>query len=45
MPADSAFWPEITSRKTVSDLGLPVVGVGLLYQEGYFHQMLDSDGR
>ena len=31
--------------KTASDLGLPVVGVGLLYQEGYFRQMLDADGR
>jgi len=31
--------------KTASDLGLPVIGVGLLYQEGYFRQMLDADGR
>jgi starch phosphorylase len=31
--------------KTASDLGLPVVGIGLLYQEGYFRQMLDDDGR
>jgi glycogen phosphorylase len=31
--------------KTASDLGVPVVGVGLLYQEGYFRQMLDADGR
>ena len=30
--------------KTASDLGLPVLGVGLLYQEGYFRQMLDADG-
>ena len=30
--------------KTASDLGLPVIGVGLLYQEGYFRQMLDADG-
>ena len=30
--------------KTVSDLGLPVIGVGLLYQEGYFRQMLDAEG-
>lgn len=29
--------------KTASDLGLPVVGVGLLYQEGYFRQMIDAD--
>ncbi len=30
--------------KTCSDLGLPVVGVGLLYQEGYFRQILDEEG-
>ena len=30
--------------KSASDLGLPLVGVGLLYQEGYFNQYLDSDG-
>ena len=31
--------------KTASDLGLPVVGVGLLYQEGYFRQMIDANGQ
>ena len=30
--------------KTASDLGVPVSGVGLLYQEGYFRQMLDAAG-
>jgi len=30
--------------KTASDLGLPVIGIGLLYQEGYFRQMLDAEG-
>jgi len=30
--------------KAASDLGLPVVGVGLLYQEGYFRQVIDKDG-
>ncbi len=30
--------------KSASDLGLPFVGVGLLYQEGYFHQYLNADG-
>jgi starch phosphorylase len=30
--------------KSTSDLGLPLVGVGLLYQKGYFHQYLNSDG-
>jgi starch phosphorylase len=31
--------------KTASDLGVPVVGVGLLYDAGYFRQMLDAHGR
>ena len=30
--------------KSASDLDLPLVGVGLLYQEGYFHQYLNADG-
>ncbi len=30
--------------KAASDLGLPVVGVGLLYQQGYFRQMIDKEG-
>jgi len=30
--------------KAASDLGVPVVGVGLLYQQGYFRQVLDADG-
>ena len=30
--------------KASSDLGIPLVGVGLLYAEGYFHQLLDDDG-
>ena len=30
--------------KASSDLGVPVVGVGLLYQQGYFHQVIDKDG-
>ncbi len=30
--------------KSASDLGIPLVGVGLLYQEGYFHQYLNADG-
>jgi len=30
--------------KSSSDLGLPLVGVGLLYQKGYFRQSLDTDG-
>lgn len=30
--------------KAASDLGMPVVGIGLLYQQGYFRQVLDKDG-
>ncbi|HSM15263.1 MAG TPA: alpha-glucan family phosphorylase [Thermoanaerobaculia bacterium] len=31
--------------KSASDLGLPLVGVGLLYRRGYFSQAIDADGR
>lgn len=30
--------------KAASDLGVPLVGVGLLYQQGYFRQYIDRDG-
>ncbi|MFH1140430.1 MAG: alpha-glucan family phosphorylase, partial [Chloroflexota bacterium] len=30
--------------KSASDLGLPLVGVGLLYQEGYYRQYINRDG-
>jgi len=30
--------------KTASDLGVPVVAVGLFYREGYFRQMVDASG-
>ena len=30
--------------KAASDLGVPVVGIGLLYGQGYFRQEFDSDG-
>lgn len=30
--------------KSASDLGLPLVGVGLLYRQGYFQQRLANDG-
>jgi starch phosphorylase len=30
--------------KAASDLGVPVVGVGLLYQQGYFRQVIGKDG-
>ena len=30
--------------KTASDLGVPVVGIGLLYQQGYFRQEIDMNG-
>jgi starch phosphorylase len=31
--------------KAASDLGMPLVAVGLLYQEGYFRQMVDASGQ
>ncbi len=31
--------------KAASDLGVPVIGIGLLYQEGYFRQTIDAKGR
>ncbi|MCZ2148871.1 MAG: alpha-glucan family phosphorylase [Bryobacterales bacterium] len=30
--------------KSASDLGVPVIAIGLLYQRGYFRQVVDSDG-
>jgi starch phosphorylase len=30
--------------KSASDLGVPLVGVGLAYQEGYFRQYLNAEG-
>jgi starch phosphorylase len=30
--------------KTASDVALPLVGVGLFYRDGYFHQRLDAEG-
>lgn len=30
--------------KAASDLGVPVIGVGLLYQQGYFRQVIGNDG-
>jgi starch phosphorylase len=31
--------------KAASDLGVPVAGVGLLFQQGYFRQTITADGR
>ena len=31
--------------KSASDLNLPLVGVGLLYKNGYFRQQIDREGR
>ena len=31
--------------KGASDMGVPLVGIGLLYNEGYFRQLLDAEGR
>jgi starch phosphorylase len=30
--------------KAASDLGVPLIGVGLLYRSGYFRQTVDADG-
>ena len=30
--------------KSASDLGVPVIGIGLLYQRGYFRQFIDASG-
>ncbi len=30
--------------KSASDLGIPLVGIGLFYRQGYFHQSLTVDG-
>src|SRR5262245_53171006 len=30
--------------KSASDLGIPLIGIGLLYAQGYFRQTLDKDG-
>lgn len=31
--------------KSASDMGIPLVGVGLLYKHGYFHQVIDGNGQ
>ncbi len=31
--------------KTASDLDIPVIGIGILWQQGYFRQVLDAAGR
>ena len=31
--------------KSASDLGVPLVGVGILYSQGFFRQRLDAEGR
>jgi starch phosphorylase len=31
--------------KSASDLGLPLVGIGLFYRQGYFQQHIDASGR
>lgn len=30
--------------KAASDLGVPVIGIGMLYQQGYFRQVIDKEG-
>ncbi len=31
--------------KSASDLGLPFIGIGLMYRHGYFRQIVDPDGQ
>src|SRR5262249_49182491 len=31
--------------KSASDLGIPLVGIGLMYRQGYFEQQLTQDGQ
>lgn len=31
--------------KAASDLGVPVIGISLLYQQGYFRQVIDKNGQ
>ena len=38
-------YPSRRHAKTASDLGVPIYGVGLLYQQGYFRQAIDTEGR
>jgi len=30
--------------KSASEIGIPLVGIGLLYKQGYFNQYLNQDG-
>ena len=30
--------------KSASDLGIPLIGIGLMYKHGYFRQTIDADG-
>ena len=39
----SVSWPAIIVKEA-SDLALPMIGVGLLYRTGYFHQRIDTSG-
>ena len=31
--------------KEASDLGIPIVGIGFMYPQGYFHQRISNEGR
>ena len=39
-----AAWSPGTLAKEASDLGVPLVGVGLMYPRGYAHQRLSAEG-
>jgi hypothetical protein len=41
-PAALACWPAITAKEA-SDLGVPLIGVGFMYPQGYFHQHVSAE--
>ncbi len=43
MPEDWAYLAG-DMCKEASDLGLPFIGVGFMYPQGYFHQHVSADG-
>jgi starch phosphorylase len=46
LPIDSGGLGNVAADqlKAASYLGVPVVGIGLLYQQGYFRQVIDEEG-
>ena len=42
-PAALACWPAITARRRAIS-GVPLIGVGFMYPQGYFHQHVSAEG-